>query len=506
MSVQRQKFWVFAKWGGAVAAVAALVAVGFLLWVTFFKTPDENLGAAAFPPDGAVVQESMATFRWPEGESAGWEFRLEDESGEVTYAERVKADQVTLPYGVLIPDREFRWEVYSTDEAGVVAELPTVSRSFRTSRAIKKKTRTGSLTVFPERVAVNRWNAVTHLALEVECTGDFTVSLPESLAFNDGTRRFEGSGIAVVYPVFNLSTVSGDPAEWGKISIEACDQEVLVPVTPDTSSLGRLVRAFDSGFDPYVDTPSFANFERGWLSRLTQGTCVGIALAVKLFYEHVEFGMSPGVEADTLSPVILLESMISRRPLVFRSSVNFRELSAKQTRLVTGLMSLLHLENLNPFNIKETVRAVLRDPQARVDSHLRAELEAGRLPVVAGFRLRRKLLKTRRRVHSFAMMDSGHAFVVFKGWLFENASLYAVYDPNYEYLQNMPGRNALVLAPGERAAYYSGGSIDLDLVRFMPLSSSQLYAFLAVTAEGLRQGLRDVVGAFGNIKTILELW
>ena len=233
---------------------------------------------------------------------------------------------------------------------------------------------------------------------------------------------------------------------------------------------------------------------------------MGIALTVKLFFEHVEFGMTPGVTADTLSPVMLLESMISRRPLVFRSSVNFRELSDNRSNLVTGLMGLLHLENLNPFNIKETVRAVLRDPQARVETHLWAELEGGRLPVVAGFRLRRKLVKTRRRVHSFAMMDSGHAFVVFKGWQFENASLFAVYDPNYEHPQDLPGRNALVLATGEKAAYYSGGSQDRELVRFMPLTSSQLYAFLAVTAEGLREGLRDVVESFSNIKTILELW
>jgi len=486
--------------------VAALAAAGFLAWITFFRTPDEAPGTSAFPPEGAVVQESMATFRWPEGETPAWEFRLEDDQGEITYAERVKADQVTLPYGVLTPGRDYRWEVYATDEAGGVAQLPLVSRSFRTSRAVKKKTRTGTLTVFPERVAVNRWNAVTHLALEVECTGDFTVSLPESLAFPDGTRRFEGSGTAVVYPVFNLSTAHGDPARWGKISVEACDQEVVVPVTPDTPSLGRLVQALDSGLDPYVDTPSFANFEKGWLSRLTQGTCVGIALAVKLFFEHVEFGNRPGVAADSLSPVKLLESMISRRPLVFRSSVSFRELSAKESQLVTGLMSLLHLENLNPFNIKETVRAVLRDPQARVEEHLWAELEEGRLPVVAGFRLRRKLLKTRRKLHSFAMLDSGHAFVVFKGWQFENASLFAVYDPNFEYPQNMPGRNAMVLATGERAAYYSGGSRDQDLVRFVPLTSSQLYAFLAVSVEGFREGVRSVVESFSNINTLFELW
>ena len=464
------------------------------------------LGTAAVPPEGAVVQESMATFRWPEGETPAWEFRLEDDRGEVTYVERVKADQVTLPYGVLTPDREFRWEVYPTDEDGGVTQGPLVSRTFRTSRAVKKNTRTGTLNVFPERVAVNRWNAVTHLALEVECTGGFTVSLPKSLAFPDGTRQFEGSGTAVVYPVFNFSTAHGDPGQWGEITVEACNVEVRVPVEPDRSSLGRLVQALDSGFDPYVDTPSFANFEKGWLSRLTEGTCVGIALVVKLFFEHVEFGMTPGVAADTLSPVMLLESMISRRPLVFRSSVSFRELSAKRSNLVTELMSLLHLENLNPFNIKETVLAVLRDPQAQVEKHLWAGLEGERLPVVAGFRVRRKLVKTRGQVRSFAMLDSGHAFVVFKGWEFENASLFAVYDPNYAHPQGLPGRNALVLAAGEKPAYHSGGSRDRELVRFMPLSSSQLYAFLAVTMEGVREGVRGVVESFSNINTLLELW
>lgn len=483
---------------------AALLVGGFFAWVVLFLVPDEPPGARISPPDGAVVQRSRVTFIWPDDDTPAWRFALEDEAGQVTFTQTVKGDRVTLPYGVLAPGRQYRWDVFRVDENGRSWVYPSISRRFSTAGAVTTPGAVDPITLFPDRIVLTRENLTGGLAVEVKCRTRFTVKLPSELVFPDGDKEYTGMGSVILYPLFDLARADKDPRRWGFVRVETKETSLQAPLVPDSNSLGSFVASWDAGFDLYADTPSFANYSSTWLSSLTQGTCVGIVLVVKLFFERVRFGEQPGIPAEHLSPLVVLQALVSQRPLVYRSSVDFRDLSRKDTRLITELMSMLHFENLNPLNLKETVFSVVQNRDSSAFDLVQEELTAGALPVLAGFSLRKKVVKAPGGVRALAMLDSGHTFVVFKGWEFSSLSLYAVYDPNREYEPERPGRTMLVCPSGEEPRYYQGSRPDNDMVRFMPVASSRLFTFIAVAAEGVREAARSLWRSFEDLSTLLS--
>jgi hypothetical protein len=483
---------------------AGLLVAGFYAWILFFFVPDEPPEARIRPGDGTVVQRSRVMFRWLEADTPAWLFVLEDDEGEITYTQQVKGDQLVLPYGVLAPGRQFRWEVFRVDEDGEAWIHPEVSRRFSTAGAATTAGAVDPITLFPDRIRLTRENLVRGLAVEVRCRTTYTVTLPPELIFPDGEKQYEGIGPVILYPLFDLARARADSGQWGSVLVATRETRLQVPLVPDAHSLGAYVTAWDPGFQLYRDTPSFTNYSATWLSSLTQGTCVGIALVVKLFFERIRFGQRQGVAADHLTPLVLLEAMVSQKPLVFRYSASFRDLSTKNVALVTQLMSILHFENLNPLNLKETVFSVMKNREASVFPVVQQELADGKVAVLAGFRLREKVVKAPGGVRSLALLDSGHTFLVFRGWEFDNLSFYAVYDPNREYEMDSPGRTVLVHPKEEVPAYYEGSKRDRDMVRFMPMASSRIFTFVAITIESARELSGSILDSLQDFSSLFS--
>lgn len=472
---------------GIVAGAACVCAVAFFyIYVFLSKKADEPLELEFHPSHESLVQQRMEMLEWPDDGSPEWEVRVHDSTGSILWFARVGKPWVRLPYELLSPSNRYGWsvqglgrELKASDEAHV--------RWFRTADEREFETPHGTISVFPSVIEVTPRNMVGEIVLEVRHLGKFEVRLPSELVFSDGSKVFETSGPVLLHMRFDFAHAPRRIQDWGPVEIRTAGSSVLVPVSGGDPVVSYR-EGVDTGFDPYLDTPSFSNFSSTSFSELTKGTCLGIILAVKLFFESVEFGTENGIPVDDLFLPQLLEAMASSRRLVVASSSNFREMSEKEPHKVMELSEVLHLENLNPLNIPPMVRAVLfpRDEE-RLMSWIWRELARGSLPVVAGFRLKLKLLKTGGKVNSFAVLDSGHAMLVYRGWRFGEETVFAVYDPNYEYRPNDPLRTALWIRPGRGVTYHFGGKPDRLMVRFIPVASSRGFALTSLMLQRIKE-------------------
>ena len=471
----------------AVAVLAALGLAAFYLYLLFVKPPDRPFAVALYPPEGALVQTRLLTLRWPAEDVPAWQVEVQDAAGMRVFHRQVHSTSVTLPYEALQPGRQYLWRLYPVDEAGDMAESPSVSRSFLMARALTVETSEGTLTVFPARLELTSDMLLSEASLEVSSPGPFAVALPDALVLPDGKRTSEDAGTVIFFPEFDFARAPLDPASWGTVTVIAGDTQVDIPVVPNDASLGRLVAAADSGLDLYRDTPYFGNFAAGMLGRLTRGTCVGVALAVRFFFEHVRYGDAEGVAADALSPAAVGQGLLSSTPLVFRSAASFRDLSEKRPELLMQVMSALHWENLNPLNVTETLKAALEREVRLDEAWLMDTLERGRPAVISGFRLKARLVKLpEEEVESLTVMDSGHVLLAYRGWRFERASFYAVYDPNYQYDPASPHGTVLHSPRGGRMAYYPDAWPDATMVRFLPVRSSKAWGMISIGLQGAR--------------------
>ena len=163
--------------------------------------------------------------------------------------------------------------------------------------------------------------------------------------------------------------------------------------------------------------------------------------------------------------------------------------------MLTDLMAKLHLENLDPMNLGEALRAIVRDSNVRTEDQIWAQLKQGRLAAVAGFRL------TSRQIlpgssHMVTSLDTGHVLIVYRAWNFEGAAIYAVYDPNDEYRVGAPSRKYLVAGPGGELTYYHTGNADREMVRFIPFRSNGVFELLSTMVQAGKEGVRNVVDRF----------
>ena len=480
-----------------------LAAAGLALfegYVILFKEPDEAPVAQHYPPDRAVVATSRLRLEWPAEEGTGrWEVRVARESGGATYAAEVSQEFVELPFGVLKPGESYRWSLHRVSFLGLAEEEPVWQARFSTAAAAAAGSGSNTLTVFPARLLLGVREIAGGAAIEVTHASRAVIRLPDALVFSDGSRTAEGTGAWAAYPLVDLARAATDPEMWGEVTVEGDGVTLRIPVGPDEKTLGAFQEGVSTRFDPYRDTPAWANFTAGGLSELTQGTCLGIVLAVKLFWEQVEYGERPGVDATQLTPAGVLESILSGRPLVFRTSLSFRDLADKQEQLLTEVMSLLHFENLNPENWTATVRAILGDSEDDFVAGVWRDLTDGNLAVAAGFRLRKKVAKAGGDLRSFAVLDSGHAFLAYRGWRFADTTLLAVYDPNLEYSGTRPMTTVLIAGAGKSPEYWNGRERDRKMVRFMQVAHSKAFALAGLAAGGASQRFRSLVEAVRDL-------
>ena len=499
--------WLESRVGKAIFAGVILVSltlVGLTAYVLLFKAPDSPRRERIRPRDGALIQERMQLFSWPTLEAFEYEFRLLDGGQQVIYFERTRGKEARLPFRLLEPGSDYAWCVHEIDEEGWMDPDALLCRSFRTAPAVTTNTLFGPLFVFPDPLTLGPEEMLSEMTLEISHKGPYKMKLPAELVFADGDKEYEASGTILAHFRLDAARASAWPGFWKPIEIFAGGRTRRIPVRPLEDEWLSFTEAVDTGFDPYRDTPTFANFEKSLFSKLTQGTCVGIALAVKLFFEKVDFGVTEGEAAASTSANGLLKAVLTDEKVVMAGSVDFRDLSEKRTGLVMDFMSLLHFENLNPANLTETIRAVLSKTEwKRTSDFIWRELREGRLPVVAGFRIRRKMVKAAGEVGSFAMLDSGHAFLVYKGWRFGSQSVFAVYDPNFEYDPAKPRRTLLIFHSDEGGEYHIGGGVEETMVRFLPLRSSRILTLLSIIAQGTREKARDTGQAF---ETLYHIW
>jgi hypothetical protein len=483
--------------------VVGIVAAALLFYVLFFATPDPTFQKTAWPSADARIQDTEPLFVWPETDDPEYLFEIHKAGppGAPLYSIRSNQTQVRLPYETLQPDESYHWRVFPLTDKGEVHLEPIWDRPFRTAQEAEFKTFWKKLRVFPGRLEVTPHEMLGRFSLEVDYHGSWRVSLPDALVFYDGEKHLSGTGTTVITFYFDQARAAADAGRWQPIRIWAGGRSHSVPLIPGTRPQTAFHEGVRTGFSPYDDTPSFANFERSLLSQLTQGTCVGIALVVKLFFERAEFGeQGSGADGDFLTATRLFNGVLTSSRVAVRSSTSFRDLSDKQPVLVMELMSSLHFENLNPQHLRETLRALFGgDEQSRTEELIWESLAAGKLQVVAGFRVRRKVFKLRDTLGRLSVLDSGHAFIVYRGWRYGDATAFAVYDPNYEYEAGNPRRTTLVFYKDGRTAYFVGDEPQPGLVRFVPMETGRLFTFFALAGHGTRRNFSELGEVMGDL-------
>lgn len=504
-----RRIWPWLRWCILGLTVVGLLALALLVYVLFFASPDATFSVIAWPPPEARIQETEPLFSWPETDDMEYLFEVHEAgpAGAPLFTIRTNRSMVRLPYGTLQPGQDYRWLVYPLTGDGEVHLEPLYDYPFSTAQAVSYQTFWRAAEIFPARLEVTPHQMLEGLSLEISYDGPWRVSLPEALVFFDGEKQLSGRGTTVIHFYFDQARAPGDAGNWRPVLVWARGRTIEVPLIPGTRPGAAFSQGIDPGFSPYDDTPSFANFERSLLSRLTQGTCVGIALVVKLFYERVEFGQQgTGARGDFLTATRLFNGILTSSRIAVRSSTSFRDLSDKQPDLVMALMSSLHFENLNPQHLRGTIRAIFGGgEQSQAEVALWDSLAAGKLPVVAGFRVRRKVFKLRDTLGRFSVLDSGHAFIVYRGWRYGDATVFAVYDPNFEYRYDHPRRTTLVFYADGRTAYFVGNEPQPDLVRFVPLDTGRLFTFFALIGHGTKRNLSEVGEAVGDLFRSLPL-
>jgi len=485
---------------GLMLLMLLVVAAGWG-WIFLFYPPDAPHEPETIPEDGAVVLERDPTFRWPSAH-ADARFQVLDSQGALVWERYTLDNVVTIPTGLLKPGAEYRWVVLVTNQRDDYGYVAAVERRFRMASAAHAQGVSGSLDVFPGEIIFSTRHLTGHVPLEIVCSqGELEVELPREFARDSGSREYRATGPAGVYFRLKFDQVmAGDsPLNWGPANVRCGDLRLAIPLVP-AASFGAYLGALSVGFNPYTDSPSFSNFADSTLAMLTQGTCVGIVFAVQLAFQKASFGPeAQGVPLDNLGALAAVEHLLYSDAVAFRGASDFRDLASRRPEFVRAIMSTIHLENINPANLAGTLKAAMAAPGPEIGAMIDAELRLGRPAVVAGFRLKTRVLKGAGEVGRYAVLDSGHAFLVYRAWHFTKASLYAVYDPNYSYSASSPLSTLLVVPATGRPVYYVNGAPDGVMVRFMMMTASDISGLLGPLTQGVKQGIDAVFSTLDEV-------
>ncbi len=282
-----------------------------------------------WPAGGEAVSDLTPTLRWPSTD-AGWTVHVyrQRQDGQLVWIVSLPAEagRLELPTGVLEPDSTYVWTV-----AAGSGDLAPVAFSGHFST--RQRQVQGALSVAPAAFRIGLDTLLSGQELDVDAPADGLVEvlLPEILTLG-GQRKLLVSGgfsarvrVSVRFGTIDSARLASG---LGSIEVRLGESRVLIPVELDVSKLGMLEDIVQTGFDPVMDTPGFANFTRGTLSQLTRGTCLGMVLAAReQFRECVQCAR----KSDCLCLRMRLKSLV-------------------QEAQVKEEMNFLHLANLEPRN------------------------------------------------------------------------------------------------------------------------------------------------------------
>ena len=407
--------------------VLPVLQIGFVLVGRALSpgTPG-SFSYSVWPSNGEVVGSLTPTLRWPSVSAARYEVTVHVESEEnliPLFSANTGEPRFTVPADLLQEDQVYLWRVASADDEGAKV---LYSGKFSTLTSISD----GGITVTPAVYAVNVDNLLSGLELHVETDGKGVVEIELPAILTAGGKNkiaASGSFSLVVTPSVEFFR-SGLPDIGGAgalahIVLRNGRHQVEVAVTVDVSATGALRRVVDSGFDPVLDTPAFANFASGVLARVTKGTCLGMVLAARIAYgEYRECSLSSG-ECRRLRTESLLE------PEETKEWMNF-----------------LHLANLDPQNWSLAVTSVIgRDSQFEVWAEVLSQLRGGKPVPLA-------ILSPRQAGPPKDRESLGHAVLVHAAQEFDDLYVFHVYDPDHLYAPGGPMAAFLVVERSGSAA------------------------------------------------------
>lgn len=403
-----------------VVAFVALpfVQVGFMLMGHRFSPgPAVEPARSVWPIDGERLSTLTPTIRWPTSGGTTWEvalYEMDATNQTPLLTASLSSGKLAVPAATLADDASYIWAAVSSD--GVQAT--THRGSFHTATRLQQ----GSLSVGPSVYTVSPATFRHGLNLDVAAPHDATVEvlLPDVLTAG-GSRRvvMTGSFRLPVRPSIEISqletaTVLG-LERLATIRVRMEGQDLEVPVRFDVSEQGHFIRAIRSGFDPLLDTPSFANFADGLLAKVTRGTCLGMVLSARQSFARCELCAA---RTGCWCPRLRLRSLLDSA-------------SVKEE------MNFLHLANLNPGNWSTAVSSALTDEsQPDVAGEVLSSLGKGSPVPLA-------ILERRGPTQGPGL---GHAVLAYAAHEFEDHYLFFVYDPD-RTLHRGDAQRSFVLVP-----------------------------------------------------------
>jgi len=474
-----------------------VVGVVGLLLVTFFLIFNighwgEGPGPEAIrPADQTFLRTLRPLLAWSDDGSYRWRVTVREREGAVVFDEVVSTSGVRVSEGSLSPGRRYRWEVTPLDRKGRQRLEPAVVRDFRVAPMI----RAGALGVFPGAIVFHREDWHEPHDLVVECPGQGWVELGNALVLPDGAKGASFQGRETLEVLFDWRLAPMNPAEWGEVKV-ACGRDRLVAAVRHGPVLSTTLDSWsDSHMDLLLDTPSFANFEYGVISRLTRGTCLGIALVVKFFYDQGRFGAgADGVSIQGLSPLTAVALIADNRTVAVPHAFNFRHWSRIRPQDLQELMSLVHTDNINPLRLPKVVAALLSlEDNEDVASDIAEELDRGRAALVARYHIRKRHAHLFGETAAWLGFDRGHMLIALRIWRFRGSAVALIYDPNLSYETGAEANTILFLPYDGDARLYERGEPERGRFRYLVVTGGRATVLLSTALKELRGSWKELL-------------
>ncbi|MFH1532095.1 MAG: hypothetical protein ABIK09_15325 [Pseudomonadota bacterium] len=485
------------QWGRRIRWIAVAAGAFVLLLVTFFLVfnighwGDDPVLKAIRPPDQAFLRTLCPVLVWPDDGSYRWRVMVQEREGPVVFDQVTSLSELRIPDGNLRPGQSYRWEVYPLDRLGRQRVKPAVVRDFR----LAPMTRAGPLRVFPGAIVLYKedWHEAHDLV--VECPGAGWVELGNALVLPDGAKGAAFEGQVRLEVLFDWRLAPMDPEEWGEVEVACSDRRIDVPVRFGPVLSTTLDSWSDSRMDLVLDTPSFANFESGVISSLTRGTCLGIALVVKFFYDQGRFGEdAEGVSIQGLSPLTAISLLLDKRTIAVPHAFNFRHWSRIRPKELQELMSLVHTDNINPLRLPKLLTSLLSlESNEDVAGDIAQELEQGHAALLARYHIQKRHARLFGETAAWLGFDRGHMVMALRIWRFRDLAVVLFYDPNRTYESGIRSSTILHLPYGGEPRIYEEGKLERGRFRYLVVSGGRATVLLSTALQGLQGQWRDLL-------------
>jgi len=487
-------------WGLALALVALLGFAAFLLLYNIGHEEVPGSGDPLAPEDQAFLRTLQPRLSWPDDGSYRWRVEVLERGGGVAWETSVSDNAAEIPEGVLRPGEGYRWIVSPLDRLGRVRTEPLVRRDFRVAPRLEA----GELRVFPGDLLMSREDWHLPHELHVTCPGGGWVALGNGLVLEQGEKGLEVQGERRLRVWFDWRLAPQDPAEWGAAEITCRGARIEVPVRLDPGLAATLESWSDSGMDVVLDTPSFSNFEAGVLTRLTGGTCTGIVLVVKFFFEQARFGAeAAGDEISKLEPITALSALLDHRTLAVRQAWDFRHWSQVRPQELQDLMSLAHSDNINPLHLPGLLGSLVGLSGApEIIGELAEEMEGGQVPLLARYHIRRNRISLFGGSGSFLGFNRGHVLLAVRLWRFRDLAVVLAYDPNHTYEPGASCVTVLHIPTVGDPVLFEDGRPEKGRFRYLVMTGGRSTVLLSAALQGLQERWRDLLETGRDLKVV----